>query len=127
MNERAIIKDLEPMLRELAEKMGTTSEYLWTVMIKQAFLSGITLIGVMVVFVIIIPMWVRFAKHVYRLTIIENSKDRWHEEVMIPIYIISGILGVATIITSIILPIEMATCFFNPEYWALKNILSKIN
>ncbi len=47
-----IVKDLEPMLRELAEKLGTTSEYLWTVTVKQAFISGIysciAIVGVLI-------------------------------------------------------------------------------
>lgn len=117
-----IIKNIEPMLRELAEKLGTTSEYLWTVLIKQAYISGFgscyTIVGILGA----------FAGYFYLGKLVHKkvADDSWDSEALIPLYIVGGIGFVAGAIIVICLPYEIITAFMNPEYWALNKILSKV-
>lgn len=124
MKEEIIKEGVELIVNKLellAREMGTTVEYLWGVLAKQAFVMGSTNIGILLILAIIAPFWSRFAKHVYGLTTCDE--DSWDNDIMIPIYIISGAYVIVTIITTIILIPEIVTCFVNPEYWALNKIL----
>ncbi len=117
-----IVKDLEPMLRELAEKLGTTSEYLWTIMIKQAFISGIISCLVIIGILSISAAYFCLGKYIHK-----KVNDGWDDEALIPFYIIAVIGGIIGAISLFTLPYNIATAFINPEYWALKELLSKLN
>lgn len=110
-------------LEILAREMGTTVEYLWGVLIKQAYVTGITNIAILLMLAIIAPFWFKFAKHVYKLT----TEESWDCDIMIPVYVFSGIYVIAVIITSLILVPEIVTCFINSEYFALNKVLNYIN
>ena len=83
--EKPMNENTARLLDNLATKLGTTSEYLWSVLLKQAPISG------------------------------------WIAVVEIVIFVV-GIVAIAIIFnihTAII-------AFANPEYWALKEVLSSI-
>lgn len=55
-------KNTEQLIRELSDKLGTTAEHLWGVLMKQAFISGVT--DVITYLVLICLLWLayRFVK-----------------------------------------------------------------
>ena len=77
------------ILMTLAEKLGTTVEYLWGVLIKQAFIEGIVnTIEVVIVSIILFVIY-RFCKHIH----IKITEEDWDEGV----YIAVGIFGIISL------------------------------
>ena len=115
-------------LTALAEKLGTTAEYLWGVLLKQAPIAGITYLAVMVAWGIAIAMWARF---VQRKTATPAATDgnrypcaEWHDEFGVGLAWAS--VFVAGLIFAIIAGGSLSTviaAIFNQEYWALKQVL----
>jgi len=118
-------EEITSMLKTLAEKLGTTVEYLWEVLVRQAYVSAITDIIMLVLFIIAGTLFWRFHK---------KCTDRGWYNGEYPEYIgvasIPMILGsVAYFIWFIVILISihnMITGFANPEYWALQQILNQI-
>ena len=111
------------MLKVLADKLGTTIEHLWDVLINQAFLSGIASTVFLAVMLIITVLWVRVA-----LARIKKEEENGYysssdDSVFLWFTIILLIPACGTIST--ILMYEIVTAFLNPEYWALREILRK--
>ena len=115
MNEQ-----LQNTLAALAEKFGTTVEHLWDVLIYQArveaVVTGIELIFIAILFSV--------SLHYVRVLFKGVLKDDWDEITYAPIVcLIIGmvLLGVWAIndVSNII------TMVWNPEYWALRQILHR--
>lgn len=111
----------------LAQKLGTTTEYLWSVLIQQAYLeAGLSFIQLIVwsicTFFII--------KIVYRKTKTPKEtkeelypKAEWTEEGAVAAWLVTGCV---TVVAFLVVGIEfnnLITALFNPEYWALKQII----
>lgn len=116
------MEQLTPLLKELADKLGTTIEHLWKVLIQQTQVEivlcnlwmGIALWGfgglALLIFVFIIAGIIR----------------DWDEEpmafgffVMIVLIIIGGLVYYHNYS-------DLLTLTKNPEYWALSEILNKL-
>lgn len=108
-------------LEILAAKLGVATEHLWGVLIQQAPISGaFELIN-----------YVAMAASVYGVVVLwkfinnKVTKDGWNDIA----YIwpgIASILAAGFLWAAIFsLPTTFAA-FFNPEYWALKQVLSAI-
>ena len=108
------------MLKELAAKLGTTVEYLWSALLKQATIEAISkTIGLMVGSILVLTI----------LYIFLRNRTKWKEagkdsDIDAPL-----ILGVVLVVGSIVLLIAFFNClpiiltgFFNPDYWALKEV-----
>jgi hypothetical protein len=111
----------------LAQKLGTTSEYLWSVLIQQAYLeAGLSLINLIVWG--IITFFVVKIVYLKTKTPLETDEDhypkaQWVEEGAVAAWLVSGVL---ILIAFIIISVEfnsLITALFNPEYWALKQII----
>ena len=115
------MKEIAPLLEKLAEKLGVTVEYLWKVLLKQAFISFVTdLIQYALLVIMSVIVW-KIAKKVHRE--IENAV--WDEIAYLPLGgVIMGILILWIMVFSCI-PTTI-TALINPEYWALDKILSQI-
>ena len=114
-------------LTTLAAKLGTTAEYMWGVLLRQAPITGAIDLAVMVA-------WVTMAVLLLRLVRRKTTKpakteeDRypsaeWHEEGAVLAW--AGAIGFA-LITALIVGSglsSVAAALTNPEYWALKQIL----
>ena len=109
------------LVEQLAQKLGTTSEYLWGILLKQAPISAtIDLIYCILVFLMGVLLY-RLHIHFSKSGIYEDS---------------DGGIPAAMLIGSIIWSIIAIVCFFciggivtgfvNPEYWALDKILSAL-
>jgi len=118
------MENLTKLLNELAVKLGTTTEFLWEILLKQAPIDAIVGISLIVLFLILIIPYVMyikwFSKHCNELY--KEDKESIHTVFCVIILIIMFALFIANIceINNTI------TAIFNPEYWALKEILKYI-
>ena len=99
------------MLEVLANKLGTTAEHLWGILIKQAYITAWTDIILLISFIIILFV---FGKISFKFL---ADFDR--------ILVSTIIVTVLGILMGNFIP-EIVNGFCNPEYWAFKNILSCI-
>lgn len=115
------------LIEQLAQKLGTTSQYLWSVLLKQAPIDAtVTLLqSLFVVFfgVVLFKAHKRLSK--------KESQDRYaqtgyekHEIIAVPM-IIAGIIFIILCIISFCCIGDIFNGYFNPEYWALDRILNK--
>lgn len=125
------MKDQNNLLFEkLAEKLGTTTEYLWQILIKQAFVdSTITLIQVILV---ILFGFFLYKKHKqlckekeYTPNHLETGYSYYGEKAIFPMYIGAAIFVILIIISFCLLE-SIYNGFFNPEYWALNKALESL-
>lgn len=109
---------LVPLLEKLADNLGTTSEYLFGVLVTQAPISAagdlFAIVVILALSAITFSICLRKAKEYpnaerYAILAIFSAIS----------FVIFTIIGAASIST-------MLAGFFNPEYWALKEILSAI-
>ena len=99
------------MLKTLADKLGTTADYLWSVMVHQAIVEAYTNIAILAV------AW--FALGVLVLIVRKNIKDDDWITVVVFGCAILGMLS--AFILSRRIPM-----IINPEFWALNEILRTI-
>ncbi len=120
MNDQTI-----KLIEQLAEKFGTTAEHLWSVLIKQAPIYGWT----NVLFLATMPFALFFVtkKLAESFEVLssyqeDNSKNIIHGAAFI-IYGSTLFLISVFLLTSIFDVDLILASFFNPEYWAMKQIL----
>ncbi len=108
----------EKLIRELAEKLGTTAEHLWGVLIKQAPISGTCnaiFFGLCIFFII----WI--GRFLVRKT--TGERPAWDDECAAVAWFCWGLLTAMIVCVFWIELPRILSAFFNPEYWALKQIL----
>lgn len=120
-------KQTTELLQQLAAKMGTTVEYLWSIMVKQAYITVVTdiicyiLVGAFVfaVYKYVPKIWAKGDET-------KRSKGNTYDEPELKYYITCIALVAASSILSLISLISIPATvgiLLNPEYWALKQIL----
>lgn len=110
-------------LEAMATGLGTTAKYLWTIIIKQAYITGIIDILCVVGAGILLFGYIAFIKHA--------TKNKWYdgnevEATVVATVLLTIITLVFTIISTTICIPEAITCFLNPEYWAFTKVLKEI-
>lgn len=117
------MNNIDAMLAELAEKLGTTIEHLWGVLLQQSFIFGISASLISMIMLAILIGVFYYLKKVGN----ERRKKDWECEYAVDPLIIGWVFF---IFIAIVFPIvilvtfyEVVTAFFNPEYWALQTIL----
>lgn len=121
------MEQLTTLLTALAERLGTTVEYLWGVLLKQAYIDGIFNIIYCIIPIILIYPTYKYAKYI-KLKWNEWVENGWGEEifpcvgfsVLCVFFIILLLFTITEFIPTAI------TAFNNPEYWALKEILKQL-
>jgi hypothetical protein len=120
MNEQ-----IQSMLLKVAEKLGTTAEHLWEVLVKQAQIKGYCDIFWIILLPVLFWIWYKAARYVQ----INSDNDKHDEGVTffatVGLVIAAGVLIILSIWTVCDLPITIA-CFVNPEYVALKSLLEML-
>jgi ABC-type Fe3+ transport system permease subunit len=120
----------EQLIRELADKLGTTTEHLWGVMVRQATISGLTdLALVLLVLVATAALFVVTAKKTRTPAKTESDKypkPEWEDEAAIAAWTISIIFMVVAVVTILIAAGSITAALLNPEYWALKQLLNTL-
>lgn len=117
---------LSELLGQLAIKLGTTVEYLWKVLINQAYITGIVNIILYILLVVSGIVIYKFHRYFDR----ENDCGRSiygdsYGDIQIVMVIIATLWAIC-LLAGIINIGETVTCFVNPEYWALHEVLKVI-
>jgi hypothetical protein len=101
------------LLTQLATKLGTTVEFLWAVLLKQAMVSGIkSIIAIVLMWSIVISSVVFLVK--------KKFEDESPEAIIGAI--LTCALGLVSILVLLLEGGSAITALFNPEYWALNHI-----
>ena len=114
-------------LTGLANKLGTTAEYLWGVLLRQAPLTGAIDLMLTMAWVIGTVVWCRF---IVRKTTCPRPTDddrypnaEWTDEAAflawasaVAVALIAGVVVISSLATTV-------SALVNPEYWALRQIL----
>ena len=98
------------LLKELAEKLGTTSEYLWEALLRQAPISG-------TVDLLILAGWVIGLMLMFRK--LKKLSDKDYIELL---WLGWGLLAIIVAFAFLMLS-NIIAALINPEYWALKQLL----
>jgi len=113
------------LIEQLAEKMGTTSQYLWSILIKQAPVDAtITLIQILIS--------IAFALILYKIhkKLSKSDKDGYNRyddnEFTVIIMAVALCSVIILLIASFCCIGDVINGYFNPEYWALDKVLHSI-
>lgn len=113
MNEKVL-----EALQTLAVKLGTTAEHLWGVLLRQAPIDG----TIEFIFCSILVWFnVKMARMVVRKTLSDDPE--WEDDRACTAWVL---LVVSVLFATIIVWCDAAmiiAAFFNPEYWALTQLL----
>jgi len=116
-------KVTEELIRELAQKLGTTAGHLWEVLIRQAIISSIIDIIVIAAWIFSIILMYKFIsgkttkKH-------PNEKPEWGEEMAYLAWIVFVTVFVIILILSGLAISDILSAFINPEYWAFRHLIT---
>lgn len=107
------------LLESLAAKFGTTTEYLWGVLINQAKYEAITLCLQFTLLIVATVVFTLLVKRRLNADAVEDGEG-------IAYLIIGVTIAILDFNAFFYIP-ELISAIFNPEYWALKEILNAIN
>ena len=123
MNEQTL-----KLIEGLAQKLGTTSEYLWGILIKQALVDSVIRIGYILFLICCgLVLWKVHKKLLEKPA--GDSYDTYYEQGNHTPALIMVIMGIVWLICSVValsFICKIFTGFYNPEYFALDKILSSI-
>lgn len=122
MNEQT-----EQLIRELAEKLGTTTEHLWGVLVRQAPLNAAIYFVISALMMCMFWAFYRLVKRKTAVPPVSESERRpspeWENELMIIGWLLLGIYGAITAAVVLRTIYVVLTVTMNPEYWALKQLI----
>ena len=116
------MEKLVPILEQLAKSLNVTTEYLWSALLKQAFIDGVVSVVQCILIIISNFVLVWGYKRVYSL--VEYSD--WDEINYCWILTLAVVVIILDLVAFFSFDTMLAS-FLNPEYWALEEILSKFN
>jgi len=109
----------EKLIETLATKFGTTAEHLWGVLVRQAPISAGIDLTVWILFAAgVIWGWLRFLKVLRSLGPLEDSGDAG-----VAIGFVLTVASLILVLVAVLTASTTAAAFFNPEYWALQQLL----
>ena len=117
----------DKLIRDLAEKLGTTADHLWGVLCRQATISGVTNLLVIGVWAILLVCAFKFVQR-KTTTPLKTEEDRypraeWNEEGKAVAWVVFGAATIITVLTAGCNLEYIIGSLLNPEYWALKQIV----
>jgi uncharacterized membrane-anchored protein len=108
----------EMLIRELANKLGTTVDHLWGVLVRQAPIYGITSVLLFSLFVIVGYLLFKFAYKKSDDDSLLTCDKEFYWFILIVYY-------AAFFALLVVNAQSIAAAFLNPEYWALHQLISK--
>lgn len=112
------------VLEKLAAKLGTTAEYLWAVLIKQAYISALTSMS-FILFTIVFgfSLW-----KIHKSFMDDDRKMSYYnqDEALIFPMIFAAVGFAFCLIASFMMISDVIIGLTNPEYWALEKILKSL-
>ena len=127
MNDQNIATALQ-LLEALGKKLGTTGEYLWGVLLRQAAIFGWMMAGFYLLAAIGSPLLLIKTYRFWQRTAIQARQN--HEFTPdFPIALFTGsLMLVSSFMFFLLIEINSTlAALFNPEFWAFQEVLSLIN
>ena len=111
------------LLEKLADKLGTTSQYLWNILIKQAKIDATIQLIEMIFFI-----FVGFGLYkLHKSLSNENNSNNYEDNsVFGALMVTSFIIYVFVMVIFIFFIDNIINGYFNPEYWALHTLLNSL-
>lgn len=109
--------EMVEFLDKLATQLGTTSQYLWAVLIRQAPIDGVVSLAQYAVIAWASWVWVRWFR---------KKRDYIPESTGMAL-IVTGVVLAITIIVAFFSVPDTVSSFVNPEYWALRKVLGAVS
>lgn len=114
------------LIDKLATKLGTTSEQMWNVLLAQANVRIVQeSIFILATVIFCIALW-RTHKKLSGNMPNQTHNYYYESELKETLMKIAVIIGIAAILISIAGIMNIITCIFNPDYFALDQILSTL-
>lgn len=115
------MENYSELLKALAVKLGTTTEYLFGILVAQAKVSAITsLIEIVFIYLFGFILYKTHKNFQNR-----GVYDEYEEGAGFPMFMALGIFAILFICTFFLFE-NAINGLFNPEYWALDKILSVV-
>lgn len=113
------------LIEKLAQKMGTTSEYLWQLLLSQAPISATLNLVYLLIAVASVATLIRL--HI-KFSNDENKYSYYNmdDKLGIPMTVACILVSIYTFVCLICCPEAIITGYLNPEYWALDRVLSAL-
>jgi hypothetical protein len=108
------------VLTALANKLGVTAQYLWSVLLRQAPITGA--IDLFLLSLLVFGVW-RLTRYVYR-----RKPGEWGDDEGFFRPLAWAGVGIVVFVTTLIVCGSLSDTvagLVNPEYWALKQVLPK--
>lgn len=115
------------ILEKLASQLGTTSQYLWSILLKQAPIDGCIMLFQYMLLIIAGIVLYRVNKNLSKKDEKGYNDGYDNNDAYGVIMCIAVFAWTITAIIAFCCIGGLFNAFFNPEYWALETILSKIN
>jgi hypothetical protein len=132
---------ITPYLQSLADKLDTTASYLWAIQIKQAYIQGITALAIPLILALIAFVVFKVGSLIANKLLENETKEveeynnehpnsiyrkappkasEYYPAVIIPV----GALSILSIVSFFAGFSTVLTCLFNPEYYALQQLIN---
>lgn len=113
---KEVIEVVTTALQPLAEKLGTTAQYVWELQVRQSYVDGsIALVGLL------------FGLVVVGLTIFLNWKHKDDEDYDFAFWSVISIIPMSVGLVFILSNINTVfTAFINPEYYAIQQMINLV-
>lgn len=123
------MENLNKLLEQLAIKLGTTAQYLWGVLVRQAAIDAtidLILLVISVIFLFILhKLHIRFSQKKQINGHNENTYERLEGMAILPM-VLSAIFILFMFFIQLFSIGNIISGYFNPEYWALHKILEQL-
>lgn len=111
-------------LQALAAKLGTTVEMLWGVLLRQAVIEAVSAVVWISIFAGLSVIALLFVVKKTRTPESDYGRADWAEEAAFfawAAWVVFTIIGAFVVAEGVS---QLLTVLFNPEYWALKQVLA---
>lgn len=123
-NDKPMDTETAKIIQQLADKLGTTVEKLWGALVRQAPIASATDLVILAIALAAVPVTVRLTKREFqRIDLPDDGVDR---EIGVFTTTLFSTLCAAAFVVACHYVSNLGTIlsgFFNPEYWALKQII----
>lgn len=101
------------MMKMMADKLGVSVEHLWNVLLTQAPISASIKMIIITVLIVCVAIGFKLIKH-------KTGEREWDTEISWMVWLVVCMVAIVMTITEIE---NIIAGFFNPEYWALMQLV----
>jgi hypothetical protein len=118
--DNEVVSTIMDKLEQYAVGIGTTGEYLWGVMVKQAHVTALANLVGLVIGIVLLCTGIAIALNSNKLEKIYGEGGMIFACIISVMLFVGSLIGIAA---SECIPVTI-TCLINPEYWAFQKVMS---